>query len=101
MVDTKKLQEELPIELLQKGICITDEEANNHEILQLTVNEIINLYIGTGRRAAQREDIRNQRKGDHPQPEENQRRHRRLWRFKNRVELCPGCHTELNQRKFR
>lgn len=38
MVDTKKLQEELPIELLQKGICITDEEANNHEVLQLTVD---------------------------------------------------------------
>ena len=37
MVDTKKLQEELPIELLQKGICITDAEANSHEILQLTV----------------------------------------------------------------
>ena len=38
MIDNKKLQEKLPIELLQKGICITDEEANNHEVLQLTVD---------------------------------------------------------------
>ena len=39
MVDTKKIEEELPIELLQKGICITEAEAQEHEKLELTVNK--------------------------------------------------------------
>ena len=39
MVDTKKLEEELPIELLQKGICITDSEVKNHPILNLSVKK--------------------------------------------------------------
>jgi hypothetical protein len=37
MVDTKKLEEELPIELLQKGICITDDEVKNNPILTISV----------------------------------------------------------------
>ena len=37
MVDTKKLEEELPIELLQKGICITEADVKNHPTLTLSV----------------------------------------------------------------
>jgi hypothetical protein len=40
MVDTKKLEEELPIELLQKGICITEAEVKNHPTLTLSVNKL-------------------------------------------------------------
>ena len=47
MKDTKNIEENLPIEILQKGIIITEESIKNNPILKLTViNNIIisNLY---------------------------------------------------------
>ena len=47
MKDTKNIDDHLPIEILQKGIIITEESIKNNPILKLTViNNIIisNLY---------------------------------------------------------
>ena len=42
MKDTKNIDENLPIEILQKGIIITEESIKNNPILKLTViNNII------------------------------------------------------------
>ena len=42
MKDTKNIDDHLPIEVLQKGIIITEEKIKNNPILKLTViNNII------------------------------------------------------------
>ena len=43
MVDTKKIEEELPIELLQKGFSITDTEVATHPTLELSVKYLYNF----------------------------------------------------------
>lgn len=40
MVDKQKIQEELPIELLQKGITISEAETTSQAKLKLTVHII-------------------------------------------------------------
>ena len=40
MVDTKKIQESLPIELIQKDTVISDEEIDTNPTFTITVNNI-------------------------------------------------------------
>ena len=41
MKGTKNVEDSLPIEVLQRGLIITEEEINTHPTLKLTVNNYI------------------------------------------------------------
>ena len=43
MTENKNVEDSLPIEVLQKGFVITDEEINKHPTLKLTVILLIKL----------------------------------------------------------
>ena len=44
MKGTKNVEDSLPIEVLQRGLIITEEEINTHPTLKLTVNNYIYNY---------------------------------------------------------
>ena len=45
MKGTKNVEDSLPIEILQKGLIITEEEIKNNPILKLTVNKYYYNFI--------------------------------------------------------